>query len=257
VASVKVTLYTIYGSHPNNAVMLMLQRKGIPFRRVILPPGYSRRLVRLFGFEGDRTPAMKIDGRRVQGSTVISRELDRIKPDPPLFPADPERRRKVEEAEAWGDRELQDIPRVISWWVFKRDRTGMRNILQNAPSGARLGLPAGLAVKTARPMINLGAKLNEATDEHVRALLARLPAALDQIDGWIAEGVLDGEERNAADYQIAASVRLLMAFEDLEPAITSRPAGALARRVLPEEKGRIPPAFPQEWLSGLQAKAAA
>lgn len=247
----KVKLYVIQGSHPGIAAMLMLERKGIDYRRIIVPPGFSRRLIKLLGFDGDRTPAMKIDGRKVQGSTVISRELDRLQPDPPLFPSDPDERSRVEKAERWGDDELQSIPRTITWWALKRDRAGMKSFLENAPAAARFGLPAGLAVKTAGPMINLGAKLNESNDDHVRAELARLPAALDQVDRWIEAGVLNGAELNAADYQIAPSIRLLMAFEDLEPAIAGRAAGELARRVLPERAGRVPSAFPQEWLSGL------
>jgi glutathione S-transferase len=191
---------------------------------------------------------MKIDGRKVQGSTEISRELDRVRPDPPFFPSDPELRRRVEEAESWGDTEFQPIPRTIVWWAFKRDRSGMESILSTAPPAARFGLPPSLAAKTTGPIIRLGAKLNDASDEPVRAELARLPAALDKVDRWIEEGILNGAELNAADYQIAPTIRLLMAFEDLRPAIEARPAGALAKRVLPQPPGRIDPIFPKEWL---------
>jgi glutathione S-transferase len=253
---VKVKLYVIQGSHPGISAMLMLERKGIDYRRVILPPGFSRRLIRRFGFEGDRTPAMKIDGRKVQGSTAISRELEHIQPEPPLFPAEPEQRRRVEEAEVWGDQELQSIPRTIIWWVFKRDRSGMKNFLEKAPASARFGLPASIAVKTAGPMINLGAKLNDSNDDHVRAELARLPEVLDKVDRLIEEGVLNGAELNAADYQLAPSIRLLMTFDDLRPAIQGRPAARLAERVLPQEMGRVPAIFPQDWLT-LQAQTPA
>ena len=147
----KVRLWVIHGSHPGVAARLMLERKGIDYSLINLPPGFSRQLIKLFGFDGDRTPAMKIDGRKVQGSTNISRELDRVQPDPPLFPADPDKRRRVEEAEAWGDGAPQDIPRTIIWWAFKRDRSGMVSFLENAPAGARFGLPAKLAVMTAGP----------------------------------------------------------------------------------------------------------
>jgi len=235
----------------------MLERKGIDYRLVIVPPGFSRRLIKLFGFEGDRTPAMKIDGRKVQGSTQISRELERIQPDPPLFPADPERRKRVEEAEAWGDGDPQSIPRTIIWWAFKKDRSGMVSFLEGAPAGARFGLPAKLAVKTAGPMVALGAKLNDSNDDHVRAELAALPGVLDQIDRWVEDGVLNGEELTAADYQLAPSVRLLMAFDDLKPLIEGRPAAAFAERVLPEPLGKISPIFPEQWIASLRAPAAA
>jgi glutathione S-transferase len=253
---VKARIWVIQGSHPGIAAMLMLDRKGIEYRRVILPPGFSRRLVKLFGFEGDRTPALKIGDRKIQGSTEISRELDQIQPDPPLFPSDSALRARVEQAERWGDQEIQSIPRTIIWWAFKKDRSGMVSFLEKAPASARFGLPASLAVMTAGPMIGLAARLNDSNDEHVRAEIAKIPAALDQIDSWIEEGVLAGAELNAADYQIAPTIRLLMTFDDLRPLIEARPAGRLAERVLPEPAGRVKPIFPAEFLAPLREPAA-
>ena len=87
----------------------------------------------------------------------------------------------------------------------------------------------------------------------MRADLASLPGHLDRIDGWIADGVMGGEELNAADFQIAPSIRLAMTFDDLRPAIEKRPAGELATRVIPHFPGRTPPIFPPEWLEGLRA----
>ena len=75
----------------------------------------------------------------------------------------------------------------------------------------------------------------------MRGDLATLPGMLDKVDAWIAEGVLDGEQLNAADFQIATSVRLLMCFDDLRPAIEGRPAGAFAMRICPDFPGRIGP----------------
>ena len=46
--------------------------------------------------------------------------------------------------------------------------------------------------------------------------------------------MLNGEQLNAADFQIAPSLGLAMTLDDLRPAIENRPAGALAKRVVPE-----------------------
>ena len=64
-------------------------------------------------------PALKIDGRKVQGSREIARALERLQPEPPLFPADPEQRAAVEEAERFGDEELQHPIRQILWWALQ------------------------------------------------------------------------------------------------------------------------------------------
>jgi glutathione S-transferase len=247
----KVKLYAIPGSHPVMAVRLMLDAKGISYKRVDLFPVISRVLVRVLGFSNNRVPAMKIDGRKVQGSHDIARELDRVKPDPPLFPADPERRRAVEEAEAFGD-PFQQFPRTLIWWAIKRDPGSQRGFLE----GAKLGLPLGVLVKTSGPVVWGARRLNDSYDPNVKDLLAALPASLDKIDAWIAEGVLNGDQLNAADYGIAASLRLLMSMEDLEPFIASRPAGELAQRVLPNPPGHVRPVFPPEWLAPLRAAAA-
>jgi hypothetical protein len=55
------TLYAIPGSHAVRTGELMLEHKGIDFRRVNFPPGPHRVLVRLMGFRGDRVPAVKFD----------------------------------------------------------------------------------------------------------------------------------------------------------------------------------------------------
>src|SRR5919108_4692331 len=103
-------LYVIPGSHPSRTAMLMLERKGIPYKRVDLMPVVSKGALRALRFPHNTVPAMKLNGQRVQGSMEIGRELDRVQPEPALYPADTEKRSKVEEAEAWGD-EFQEKPR--------------------------------------------------------------------------------------------------------------------------------------------------
>lgn len=241
-------LYTIPGSHPGMATRAMLEYKSIPYKRTDLFPVMSKGILRVLGFPGKTVPALKIDGRRVQGSRPIARELERLQPQPALFPEDPELRAAVEEAERFGDEELQHPIRQISWWSIKKDSSSLRSYSE----GAKLGIPIGLAVKTAAPIVALAARFNEATDENVRRDLAALPGFLDKIDAWIEAGVLNGEQLNAADFQIAPSVRLAMTLQDLRPAIEARPAGKHARRVIPDYPGDAPPILPPAWLQQLR-----
>ena len=48
-----------------------------------------------------------------------------------------------------------------------------------------------------------------------------------------------------------------MSFEDLRPAIQSRPAGEMALRVVPDFPGRTPPVLPESWLRSLRSAASA
>ena len=75
-----------------------------------------------------------------------------------------------------------------------------------------------------------------------------LPALIDQVDDLIANGVIGGDEPNAADFQIFTSVRLLLCFDDLRPLLDGRPAAEHARRVVRDFPGHVPPVFPIEWL---------
>jgi glutathione S-transferase len=250
---VSATLYVIPGSHPAMTARLMLEHKGIEYKRVDLMPVISKAVLKALRFPSVTVPALKLDDRRIQGSLQIARELDRLRPEPPLFPGDPERRTAVEEAERWGDETLQNMTRRILWNAVKRDRAAIGTYAE----GARLGLPISVAVKTAAPIIAASVRFNHATDENVRADLAALPGALERIDDWIAEGVLGGETLNAADFQIATSLRLLLSLDDLRPAIEGRPAGELAKRVVPEFPGRTDAVLPASWLEPLREAAVA
>jgi glutathione S-transferase len=214
----RATIYVIPGSSPSMAGRLMLEHKGIDYRRRDLVAALSRPILRLVGFDGITVPAIKLDGERLQGTTTISRALDALVPQPPLFPADPERREAVERAEAWGDEVLQPVPRRLTWAALSRVRSGVRSFLE----GARLGMPAGLAARTSAPVVALSKRLTRATDEAVRADLAALPGMLGHVDELIGKGVIGGAARNAADYQIATSIRLLLALDDLREAIDGR-----------------------------------
>jgi glutathione S-transferase len=122
---------------------------------------------------------------------------------------------------------------------------------------AQLGIPIGWAVATAAPIVALDARINEANDENVRSAINAIPGMLDKIDAWIEAGVLNGEQPNAADFQIAPSIGLALTFDDLRPAIEGRPAAALAKRFVPNFPGHTPPILPRAWLEPLSAAATA
>jgi glutathione S-transferase len=240
----QATVYALAGSHAVKAALLMLDHKGIEWRRRDLVNVVDRPLLRLMGFPGPTVPAVKLDGRRIQTTRALSRELDEIVPERPLFPADPDRRVAVEAAEQWGDEVFQPVPRRIAWAALKRDRSGLRSFIE----GPILGIPPGVAVATAWPLVRGSVLLHKATDDAIRADLIALPTLLDQVDDLIANGVIGGDEPNAADYQIFTSVRLLMCFDDLRGQVEGRPTAERALRLVPDFPGRVPPVLPKEWL---------
>jgi glutathione S-transferase len=247
------TLYVISGSHACRTAMLMLEHKGIDYRRVVLPTGPHGLLVRVRGFPGNRTPIRQVDGgthrmlamldragtvpalrygkQRVQRNYEIARFLDRELPEPPLFPADPERRAAVEEAEAWGDDVFQMATRRI---VLAAAAHGLA-ALHNRGNRGRLG-PLLAQSEPLRMFASRGARMSFRVNPGNEArLLEELGGMLDRIDAWIEVGVLGGEELNAADFVIAPSIALLTYRPELRAQIAARPAGALVDRVVPED----------------------
>jgi glutathione S-transferase len=236
---VRATLFGLPASHPTLAGELMLRHKRIRYRRIDFFPAAHRALLKAMGFPGITVPAIRLNGAKLQGTRNISRALDALAPSPPLFPADPERRRAVEEAEAWGDEVLQPVPRRIVWNALKHDRSELATYLE----GARTGVPTGIAAATAPPVAALARVLNRATDENVRRDLAALPGMIDRVDELIDQGVIGGPERNAADFQIATSLSLLLTMEDIRPMIQGRPAERLARDVVHHQPGHTPSVY--------------
>ena len=64
--------------------------------------------------------------------------------------------------------------------------------------------------------------------------VAELPALLDRIDAWIADGVLGGAQLNVADFMVAPSLALILYRPNVLPLFEGRPALELVDRLLPE-----------------------
>jgi glutathione S-transferase len=245
---VRVTLYWFPLSNPGQAVRLMLELKGIEYETRDLIPGLHRLQVRLAGFRGGRVPALRIDGRRVQGSLTISHVLEALRPEPPLCPAD--RRAAVEEAERWGESVLQPVTGRVFHWALACDPELRRWLAES--SGAPL---PGVIARLGAPLARLFAR--DAPDHAVRADLDALPGMLDHVDGLIAGGTIGRpDEPTAADFQIATTVRELMSLGDLAGVAEGRPAAELARRILPDWDAS-PVRLPQEWLPAAAARTPA
>ncbi len=250
-SATKVTLYMFTGSNSVLTARLMLEHKGIEYRRVQLLPGLHVYILRALGFQAVQVPALAVDGRRISGTRRISRALDELAPEPALFPAEPERRRAVEDAERWGE-QLQNATRRIFYCAARRDPAVFAGVMAaEQPPLRRFALRLGAPL-----IVRLAAGAHRACEQHAREDLELLPERLDRIDAWIESGLLGGPELNAADFQIAANIALMLRFEDLAPFVAARPAAELARRVAPDYPGRVPAVLPTEWLAPLRTGVA-
>ena len=122
------------------------------------PPGpaQARRLSRADG------PGARDGRRRVQGSRELASALDALALEPPLFPVDEDERRAVEEAERWGEEELQEVARRIFRWAAAREGSVRRWLAEIA------GLPApGVAGALNVPVAREFVRRSGATDARV------------------------------------------------------------------------------------------
>lgn len=232
----RLTLYVVHGSHPCAAVEKALALKGLGYRVVEWPPPLHAPLQRMI-FGARTVPALCVGRERVSGSRAIMRRLEELSPDPPLFPRDPRLRARVAAAERWGEVVFQPIGRELIWAGFREHPAAMVSYGEHS----RLRLPPP-AIRLLAPVIaRLGARLNRTDVGVARAQLEALPAIVDRIDAWIAKGTIgDPDHPNAADLQIASTVRLLMTIADARRVIGERPSTSLAMHLFPEADGELP-----------------
>jgi glutathione S-transferase len=236
-------LFVVHGSHPCAAVERAFALKGVPFRRIELPPATHAPIQRLQF--GQRTvPGLRLDGgEKVIGSRAIMRRLEQLAPDPPLFPADLDARARVEAAEAWGEGTYQPVARTLLWAAFSGEPRSMATY-QQGQRLPKLPMPVILALA---PLVTAAERrLNRVSPDAVRADLAALPGHVEHIDALLTDGVIGADGTpNAADLQIATTSRLLMSIGDLEPIFAGHPAAEHA--ALFPAPGHIPAGALASW----------
>ncbi len=240
----KPKLYVLPASHPCAAVEAAMRLKGIAFDRVNLLP-ITPVLIGPLRYGGTTVPGMRLDGEKLVGSRPIMRRLDELAPTPPLLPPPGDSKyARVLEAERWGDEVLQDVPRrVIDVAFLRRPRA-----MESYAGGAKLPIPSALMGPAMPVTAKLMAFKNHARDETAKTDIAALPGQLDRVDRWIEEGLIGGDEPNAADLQIGSTIRLLLSIGDMRPLIEGRPAAGLTKW-FPPMVGEIEAGvLPAEWL---------
>ena len=217
----------------------MLELKGIDYDLVHVLPGNQRVHLRLAGFRGGTVPALKLDGRRIQGTVGIGHALDEVQPAPALYPADAAERQRVEAADRWGDTEFQMVPRRILRYALTKD-AGLRKWLAERDGS----MPApGAASRVTGPVSRYYAWVVKADADQARREVAQMPAMLDRVDELIGERVIGAGRMNAATFQIMCTVRSLLGFADFEELVGARSYAPLARELFPHYPPDVVPPF--------------
>ncbi len=172
-------------SNYNEKARWALDYKGIPHRRRSLMPGEPRAMA--FSLRGT-LPVLDIEGERYTDSTDIIAALERIKPEPALYPADPELRARALALEDRFDEEVGHALRRALFWEVRDDPAYMRAFITHGQPAhlramMRATFPAGWLYVSHRYTF---------TAEDAERAWGTLEAALEEVE----------RERDGGDYLI-------------------------------------------------------
>ena len=202
-------LWHLKVSHYNEKARWALDYKAVPHVRRAAVPGQHRSIAAKL--TGGRTfPVLELNGEVIGDSTRIIRALEHRYPEPPLYPADPDERRRALELEDYYDEELGPASRLLFLYhalpdtglmlgAFAPDLTGVRRLM------ARVTFPR------LRPRVAAGFGVDE---ESAALAFDRLREAGDRLRAELQpSGYLVGDGFTVADLTLAALLAPLVAPE--------------------------------------------
>src|SRR5271156_4364550 len=193
-------LWQFTSSHFNEKARWALDFKRVPHIRHSLIPGFHVATVkRMTG--RTHVPVLKLDGIAISDSSRIIEALERAYPEPALYPADPDERRRALELEDFFDEELGPY---IRRWIF--------HVILPYPKFVRAAFvshasaAAQLAQRAMSPLIGVIMRrqmdISPATAEIARS---KTLAAMDRLERELRpSGYLVGDRFTVADLTAAA-----------------------------------------------------
>lgn len=196
-------LWHIPISHYSEKVRWALDYKGIEHERHAPMAGYHMAVAMWLTRGRHYTfPVMKLNGRAIGDSSAIIAALEEQRPEPPLYPAEPEQRRRALELEEWFDEQLGPNIRRFTFHAFGQDRERLSKLAaQQAPGFlARFAAGAGAYVR-AYTSLRFGA----GSDREAQRAREKVLAALDRLEAELdGREYLVGERFSVADLTAAA-----------------------------------------------------
>jgi glutathione S-transferase len=187
-------------SHYNEKVRWALDHKHWPHTRKALVPGFHVATARWLSGQNE-LPILRLDRRVLAGSDRILEEIERLRPDPPLFPADPRMRDRALEIEAYFDREVAPELRRLFWSTYiARPADCARMATDGASHGVRVVWRAVYPLMRPLFVVNMGMRASE-----LAAARRRMCSHFDRLAAEIGpSGYLVGDRFGVADLSAAA-----------------------------------------------------
>jgi glutathione S-transferase len=213
-------LWHIEVSHYNEKARWALDYKGVPHRRRAPTPGVLHPVVALAKTRKVTFPVLDIDGESIGDSTRIIETLERRYPDPPLYPSDPDERRRALELEDYFDEEVAPYMRRLMFWQMSRDRE------RSAAALRTLGAPV-LPGPLAAPTVALVARRYGGNAANMDDARAHAVAGFDRVLAEVGpSGYMVGDSFTVADltaasilYHLAEPPEFQYEIPDFPPAV--------------------------------------
>jgi len=201
----KPVLWQLDISHYSEKVRWALDRKQVPHvRRSPLPGTHIPIAFALTRGQSITLPLLQLEGSAIADSTAIIAALEQRYPEPPLYPADPEQRRRALELEDFFDEELGPHARLLPFYELINEPAMFAEVASAAVPGP-LGEAKGFIGAYARAYTSLRFGAN--SDEGAARAREKIVAALDRLDAELETGggeFLVGDSFSVADLTAAS-----------------------------------------------------
>ena len=200
------TLWQIEISHFSEKARWALAYKGVEHERHSPLPGTHVPVAMWLTRGAHKTfPVLQLDGRNVGDSTAIVAALEQRFPEPPLYPTDPEQRRRALEIEDFFDEELGPHMRLLAFHELIAEPDRFAVIAANALPPPLRQRGKGMAGFYARTYASL--RFGASSDEAAERAKAKILTALDRLDAELANDdgdYLVGDSFSVADLTAAS-----------------------------------------------------
>ncbi len=222
-AGTKPTLWQLEISHYSEKARWALAHKEVPHRRRSPLPGTHIAVALALTRGSESTfPILRLEGRTIGDSTAILAALEQRYPDPPLYPADPEQRRRALELEEFFDEELGPYARLLPFHELVNEPEMFAEVASEAVPG-----PLGKAKRFIGLYARTYASLRFGVRDKAAAEIARekIVAAMDRLDVELAA--------NGGEYLVGNSF-----------SVADLTAASIFYPVVSPEGGPLPPQTP-------------
>ncbi|MFN8175812.1 MAG: glutathione S-transferase family protein [Solirubrobacteraceae bacterium] len=249
-----LVLWHIELSHYSEKARWALDFKRLPYElRTPMPGLHGLSAAWLTRGAQRRLPVMRLDGRNIGDSTAIIAALERHRPDPPLYPSDPDERARALGLEEHFDEALGPALRCFTWHHTLPDHDATVAALFTRPSPVRERL-----LRASAPVASTLVRRDYGIDDATAALARKqVVEAMDTVEAELGpSGHLAGDAFSVADLTAAALFTPLLAppgrpyapsrlaapVLELREELSARPGGEWVAETYARHRGTRAPA---------------